>query len=330
MRTVSLAIGWALAACLCAGDRPMIPRDTLPANLPTQETPLGLGDVPKLSDRDRLAARIELGRRLFFDPILSADRSIACASCHDPEHGFASAAGRPKGLRGQTLRRRAPTLFNRALSRSFFWDGRAATLEEQALQPIADPDEMGSSVEEAVRRLQDHGEYRAKFVAAFADGVTAANLAAAIANFERALLRGDSRIDRFRRNGDHAALSAEERHGLWLYESKAQCWRCHSGPNFSDESFRNTGVGWGRQPLDLGRYEVTRVESDRGRFKTPTLRGVALTAPYMHDGSIATLEEVVRFYSHGGGDNPNRDPAIVPLNLSDEEIRALVAFLKAL
>ncbi len=158
--------------------------------------------------------------------------------------------------------------------------------------------------------------------------MTAANLGRALASFERVLLRGDSAIDRFRRKGDTRAMTVRERQGLWLYESKGRCWRCHAGANFTDEAYHNTGVGWGK--ADLGRFAVTKKEADRGRFKTPTLRGVSLTGPYMHDGSLATLEDVVEFYNRGGGANPNLDPVLAPLNLSKDEVRDLVAFLKAL
>jgi cytochrome c peroxidase len=143
-------------------------------------------------------------------------------------------------------------------------------------------------------------------------------------------LRGDSRVDRFRRKGEHDALTAQERSGLWLYESKARCWRCHTGFNFTDEDFHNTGVGWGKKPEDLGRFRVTKKQSDRGKFKTPTLRGCGLTAPYMHDGSLMTLEDVVAFYNKGGVANANLDRVMTPLKLSKEEVRDLVAFLKAL
>jgi cytochrome c peroxidase len=179
-----------------------------------------------------------------------------------------------------------------------------------------------------VKRLHGHKDYPALFAAAFPDGVTAANLGKALAGFERVLLRGDSRVDRFRQKGKHGGLTPSERHGLWLYESKGQCWRCHGGPNFTDEDFHNTGVSWGK--ADLGRGAVTKKEADRGKFKTPTLRGVALTAPYMHDGSLKSLEEVVEFYNRGGGANPNLDPVLGPLGLSKDEVRDLVAFLEAL
>jgi cytochrome c peroxidase len=313
------------------GDSPpaVIPKDTWPARLSLSEVPLGLGERQTPEENPLTEARVQLGRRLFFDPILSADQTIACASCHAPDHGFAS-AGLPRGIRGKALTRRAPTLLNRAFGTAFFWDGREDSLEKQALRPIADPDEMGSSVPDVLKRLEGAADYKALFQMAFPEGVTAANLGRAIACFERVLLRGGSAVDRFRRNGEHAALTPAERHGLWLYESKGRCWRCHSGPNFSDERYHNTGVSWGKDPPDLGRFAVTRKETDRGKFKTPTLRGVALTAPYMHDASLKTLEEVVEFYNCAGGANPNRDPLLAPLELTRDEISDLVAFLKAL
>jgi cytochrome c peroxidase len=319
-----------VGAALCAEPqraRP-VPADTLPETLSIDHVPLGLGPRPASPANPLTPARVALGRRLFFDPILSADRSIACATCHQPDHGFASPDGRPRGVGGREVTRRAPTLFNRAYGTSFFWDGRAPSLEEQALEPIASPNEMASTVAEAVSRLKADAGYKERFAAAFDDGVTAANLGKALASFERVLLRGDSPIDRFRQSGDRTAPTAAELHGLWLYESKAQCWRCHAGPNFTDEGYHNTGVSWGKD--DLGRFAVTKRDTDRGRYKTPTLRGVKLTAPYMHDGSVKTLEEVVEFYNRGGGPNPHLDPAVRPLNLSKDEAADLVAFLKAL
>jgi cytochrome c peroxidase len=327
---VALVLSLLGAAGLAADLPSRLAKDTLPARLPIDKVPDGLPQRPLPKDSPLTDARVKLGRKLFFDPILSADNSVACSSCHHPDRGFASAEARPRGVRGQQVSRRAPTLFNRAYGKSFFWDGRVASLEEQALRPIENPNEMGSRIPDAVKRLQASKEYRDLFRAAFDEEVTAANLARAIASFERVLLRGDSRVDRFRRKGDHAALTASERAGLWLYESKAQCWRCHSGFNFTDESFHNTGVGWGNKPEDAGRFAVTKKAADRGKFKTPTLRGLALTAPYMHDGSLKTLQEVVEFYNKGGVANPNLDGLMKPLNLSKQEVRDLVAFLEAL
>src|SRR5262249_54473933 len=153
--------------------------------------------------------------------------------------------------------------------------------------------EMGSKLDDVLKRLRDDKDYLSLFDKAFDDGLNAANLGRSLASFERVLLRGDSPVDRFRAKGDRAALTETQRHGLWLYESKAHCWKCHSDANFTDERFHNTGVSWGREPIDLGRFNHTRQVEDRGKFKTPTLRGVSLTAPYMHDGSLATLEDVV-------------------------------------
>jgi cytochrome c peroxidase len=313
-----------------AATPPAIPGDTLPKDLSLAAIPLGLGPRPEVKTNPITKGRVELGRRLFFDPILSADNSIACASCHHPDHGFASAEGRPRGFRGQQLNRRAPTLLNRAYGQTFFWDGRAGSLVEQALEPIANPLEMGSSVADAVKRLQASEKYKSSFAAAFDDGVTADNLGKALASFQRVLLRGDSPVDRFRGNGQREAMSAAERHGLWLYESKGQCWRCHSGTNFTDEQFHNTGVSWGEMPLDLGRFVVTKKEADRGKFKTPTLRGVKLTGPYMHDGSMKSLHDVVEFYNRGGKANPNLDGILQPLHLTKEEQDDLVSFLLSL
>lgn len=324
-----VALGTGLAS-LSGGDPPPLPKDTLPTKLATDKVPLGLGKRPIPTDNPLSEARVSLGRKLFFDPILSADNTVACASCHKPETGFAGGAAKSHGIRGQLTSRRAPTLLNRAYGTSFFWDGREETLEAQALKPIEDPAEMGAKLGDILKRLESDKEYQARFRAAFEGGVTAANLAKALASFERVLLRGDSAIDRFRVKSDHAALTPAERNGLWLYESKARCWRCHGGANFTDEAFHNTGVGWAKEPIDLGRFAVTKKNPDKGKFRTPTLRGVILTAPYMHDGSLKTLEDVVEFYNRGGGANPNLDAFIAPLGLSKEEISDLVAFLKAL
>lgn len=317
-------VGVALAA------DPTLPKDTLPADLSLGPAPASLGDRPIPADNPLTADRVRLGRKLFFDPILSGDRTVACASCHLPEKGFSGGAAVSVGVNGQPTRRRSPSLVNRAFGISHFWDGRAGSLEEQALRPIADPTEMGNTVAEAVRRLSSDAGYRGAFDAAFpGEGVRAANLAKSLAGFQRVLVRGDGPIDRFRK-GARSSVSEQAAHGFWLYESKGACWRCHGGGNFTDEKFHNTGVSWGKEPLDLGRYEVTKEDADRGRFKTPSLRGVGLTAPYMHDGSLKTLEEVVEFYSRGGHANPHLDPAVKPLNLTADEKAALVAFLKAL
>jgi cytochrome c peroxidase len=330
-RSAPPLIGLVLMASPLLAEPPSpVPKDTLPAELDVDHVPIGLParDTPK--DNPLIAERVRLGRQLFFDSILSADKTVACASCHSPEHGFAGAGDRPRGIRGQQTQRKAPSLLNRAYGSFFFWDGRTKSLEEQALKPIEDPTEMGSAMPEVLKRLGESSDYKTKFEKAFTDGITKENLGKAIASFERVLLRGDSPLDRFREMGQRSAMTAEERHGQWLYESKGGCWKCHNGPNFTDERFHNTGVSWKKEPLDLGRFSVTKVDTDLGKFKTPTLRGLSLTAPYMHDGSMKTLDEVVDYYNRGGNKNSNLDPLIAPLNLSEEEKKALVAFLKAL
>ncbi len=311
-------------------ESPPLPTDNLPLKLSLQTIPLGLDPKRAIpNDNPLTEAKVQLGRKLFFDPILSGDSTISCASCHQPGHGFAGAQRFGAGIGGRRTTRNVPSLLNRVYGKSFFWDGREASLEAQALRPIERSSEMGGTVARVVKRLQADKDYAARFQAAFADGVTAENLAKALASFERVLLLGNSRVDRFRA-GEVQALTESERHGLWLYESRGRCWRCHSGPNFTDEEFHNTGVGWGKEPVDLGRYAWTKKENDRGRFKTPTLRGLPATAPYMHDGSLKTLQEVVEFYNQGGNKNPNIDPVLAPLHLSKDDVKDLVAFLKAL
>ena len=310
---------------LCAG----APMQTGGA-LPSFRVPLGLPEREAPGD-DELAA---LGARLFFDPILSSDRSVACASCHRPEHGFADELAFSRGAHERRTTRNAPSLFNRAWGRAFFWDGRAATLEEQALLPIQNPLEMDLPLADCLARLAGDDSYRGAFERVLGAAPTSDGLARALAAYVRRLVRGDSPVDRFRA-GEFAALDDEARAGLWFYESRGGCWRCHSGANFSDELFHDTGVGAragadGRVEPEPGRAAVSGDPADRGRFKTPTLRGVALSAPYMHDGSLATLADVVAFYRQGGHPDPNLDPLIAPIEMSDTDARNLVAFLEAL
>jgi cytochrome c peroxidase len=295
---------------------------------PPLRTPLGLPELAAAPEEraDELAA---LGARLFFDPRLSADRSVACASCHRPELGFADELPFSRGVQGRSTERNAPSLENRAYGQSFMWDGRAATLEEQVLLPIENPREMDLPLDEAIARLAAAADYRAAFERALGGAPSRESLARALAAYVRRLVRGDSPVDRFRA-GEFAALDDEARAGLWFYESRGGCWRCHGGANFSDEDFHDTGVGVRDGVAEPGRMAVTGREEDRGRFKTPSLRGVARTAPYMHDGSLATLEEVVAFYRRGGNPNPGLDPALAPLEMSDADARNLVAFLRAL
>ncbi|MEO7154159.1 MAG: cytochrome c peroxidase [Planctomycetota bacterium] len=304
---------------------PRLPLDSLPAEL-SASLPHGLDGAPPAASE----GEISLGRKLFFDPLLSIDRSVACASCHDPKQGFASSERFSLGVGGQRTLRNSPTLFNRGLGSRHMWDGRVASLEEQALVPIADPREMGLGVEAALQRLNASSDYRARFESVFGSPPDAKNLGRSIASFVGRLYLADSPVDRFRIDNDFGALSSPERSGLWLFESRGQCWRCHSGSNFSDELFHNTGVGAQDGVAEEGRLAITHEASDRGRFKTPTLRGLALTAPYMHDGSKATLEEVVAYYREGGIKNPDLAPELAPIEMSDDDARNLVHFLRAL
>ena len=309
---------------------PPLPVDQLPAALDLDHVPLGLNPQrPIPADNPLTAAKVQLGRRLFFDPILSANHEVACASCHLPSYHFASPAPIAPGIHGKLGSRHAPSLVNSAYGQSFFWDGRARTLEAQALEPIANPVEMGFEVEAAVQRLQRDKQYRSLFQQAFPDGTNRTNLARALASFQRVLLSGDTPVDRFMA-GDFSALTDSQRQGMWLFDSRAGCWKCHSGPNFTDETFHNTGISWGKSPLDRGLYERTQHEGDQGQFKTPSLRNIAETRPYMHDGSITSLWHVVEFYNQGGNRNPYLDSAMKPLELTTDDIVHLVEFLKAL
>ena len=303
-----------------------VPKDTLPASF-SRSVPLGL--PMSLTERWGSDEEAQLGRRLFFDPVLSADRSVACASCHDPAFGFGDSRAHSLGVGGQATPRNSPTLINRVLGESFMWDGRMATLEEQVVEPIQNPTEMALPLADAIERLRSDAAYVTEFERAFGEPPGEAVLARALAGFVRRIVRGESRVDRFQQ-GDFDVLTPEERGGLWFFESRGGCWRCHSGPNFSDESFHNTGVGVVSGNPEPGRFAVTGSDEDRGAFKTPTLRGLAETAPYMHDGSLGTLREVVEFYRRGGEGNPHLDAFMGPLEMSDRDAENLVAFLEAL
>jgi len=298
-----------------------------PPPLPARVQALGLPELPpeELSPDDAA----ELGRRLFFSKELSRDRTLSCASCHRPELGFADDRARSAGVGGAETERNTPSVLNRAWSPRLMWDGRAASLEEQVLLPIENPREMDLALDEALRRLAADEELAAHFRRAFRDTPTRANLARALSSYLRRLVLGDSAVDRFRA-GEIEALSDAERAGLWFYESRGGCWRCHAGPNFSDEDFHATGVGARDGVPEEGRAAASGEAADRGKWKTPSLRGLARTAPYMHDGSLATLEEVVEFYRLGGRASDNLDPALKPLEMSAEDARNLVAFLRAL
>lgn len=334
-RTLGLALalvalaagaGAGLAGARAAQERPAVPEDTLPRPLVRSAPPGAEAYEAGWTASDD---EVELGRALFFEPGLSKDGTIACASCHRPELAFADDLRLSLGVDGQPTTRNTPSLFNKVLSTHVNWDGSAATLEDQVLAPIDNPAEMALGVDGAVAFLNGHRAYSLTFVDTYGGEATRERLAAALAAFVRALVVGDSPIDRFRR-GEGQQLTAAERAGLWLYEGRGRCWKCHNGPNFSDESFHNTGVGVTDGAPESGRFAVTGDEADRGAFRTPGLRLLTQSAPYMHDGSLGTLTEVVEFYRKGGNANASRSPDLQPLDLTDEDVAHLVAFLEAL
>ena len=275
-------------------------------------------------------AQTELGKRLFFDPRLSADKTISCATCHDPRKGWSDGKPVSVGIHGLKGKRNAPTILNTFGFEALFWDGRAATLEEQAVKPIVTREEMGFSAEGAERAIADVPGYKPFFAAAFGgEVVTIDRIARALAVFERSLRSMDSPYDRYN-NGDQKALTPEAKRGMLLVQGSASCSACHSGPTFSDSRFHNLGVGIEKAPPDLGRFEISKRDRDRGGYRTPTLRNLKNTAPYMHDGSMKTLREVIDFYDKGGVENAWLDPDVQPLKLTEQNKTDILAFLEAL
>lgn len=275
--------------------------------------------------------KIHLGKELYFDSRLSADGTVSCATCHNPELGWSDEGPTSKGIHGQFGGRRAPPVSNAAYSPLQFWDGRAPSLEEQAKGPIQNPIEMGNTHQAMIQTISHIVGYDEEFKAVFGEGpITVQKVADAIAAFERTVVTTDSRFDRYVR-GEHDALTPLEKQGLEIFNGKAHCTACHWGPYFSDGRFHNLGVPANdpKNP-DVGRYAVTKNPRDMGAFKTPTVRDAALRAPYLHNGSEKSLESLIDFYDRGGGKNPNLDPLMVPLGLSKHEKKALVAFIKAL
>jgi len=279
--------------------------------------PLGLDRYMPVPDSNPLRAEsAAVGRRLFFDKRLSRDGSVSCATCHDPKRAFTDAEPLAVGIAGRKGARRTPSIVNRGYGRSFFWDGRVASLEEQVLKPVTHPDEMDLTIPEALARLKSDPAYPPLDERAMADS---------LASYIRTILAGGSPYDRYVQGG-RSALSADQVSGLKLFRGKAGCANCHVGPNLTDERFHNTGLP-GEDP---GRFAVTKREEDRGAFKTPTLRELEVRAPYMHDGSLATIEDVIEHYDKGGKENPNLDPEMRPLKLTTREKADLRAFLRAL
>ena len=322
---------------------------------------LGEAQMKGLDKNPLTRAGIELGRQLYFDTRLSKDNTVSCGSCHHPQEGFSRHTATGVGISGQKGGRNSPGSYNRILSDLQFWDGRAASLEAQAVGPIQAPGEMGNTHAAAVSTLKTIPAYVAQFEKIFPkDGVTIENVGKAIASFERALVTGPSQYDWQEAWQKYASLAEEDLQdirdeaetnatyesvkamvegnpmsdsavrGMKLFFSKESgCSNCHVGANLADEQYHNLGIGMAAKDPDLGRYTQTKVEKDKGAFKTPTIRNVALSAPYMHDGSLATLEEVVEHYDKGGDRNKWLSDKIVPLKLTSQQKVDLVEFMRA-
>lgn len=332
--------------------------------------PAGLPPVPIPEDNPVTPQKIELGRKLFFDRRLSVNNTMSCGMCHIPEQGFTNnELATPVGVEGRTVRRNSPTILNAAYVKQVFHDGRAESLEEQALAPLVAHNEMANpSVDYVVDKIRGLADYKGKFESAFGGGPTQERLGQALAAWERTIIAGDSPFDRWKYGGDENALTEEQKNGFEIFAGRGRCVVCHPIDQnyalFTDDQFHDTGIGYfggevaareatpipveiapdvvipvdrgfmatisEQTEADFGRYEVTDNPADMWRFKTPSLRNVSVTAPYMHDGSLRTLEDVVRFYVRGGIAHPGLDPVIQPLDLTDREIRALVSFLESL
>lgn len=329
--------------------------------------PLGLAagesQIKGIDENPMTLAKIELGRQLYFDPRLSADGNISCASCHHPDEGYGRQTQFGVGIGGQEGGRNSPVSYNRILSDLQFWDGRAKSLEEQAIGPIANPIEMGNTHEACIETLKQIPGYVIQMNNIFGrDGFTIENVGAAIATFERAIVTGptaydfheeftrysqldkDDLQDLLESDKDFAAKYNQVKQGAkehplsesalrgkdLFFSERVNCAACHVGANLADEKFHNLGVGMDVENPDVGRYEVTKDPADWGAFKTPTVRNVALSAPYMHDGSQKTLLEVVEHYSKGGNPNKNLSDKVKKLDLTIQEKLDLVAFMEAL
>lgn len=335
-----------------------------PANHETlePELPLGLAAgqaaIKGLDKNPLTRAKIELGRQLYFDGRLSSDGTISCASCHHPDEGFGKHTQFGIGVEGQQGGRNSPVSYNRILSDLQFWDGRAPSLEEQAKGPIQNPIEMANTHEACIATVQGNEGYRLQFEKIFGGPVTIDGIAQAIASFERCLVSGPAPFDYYEQlkafeGQDLETLKEDDPETYALYEKakaaadahpmsesarrgrdlffgeKASCTACHVGPNLTDEKYHNLGVGMAAEQPDLGRFVISNVEAEKGAFKTPTIRNVALSAPYMHDGSQKTLEEVMAWYDKGGHPNQWLDPKVKKLDLTDQEEQDIVEFMKA-
>lgn len=304
------------------------------------DAPLGLPPVPVPEGNPPTAETVALGRRLYYDPALSVDDTVSCATCHHPDFGFSDGQSVSTGVNGQKGGRNAPTVFNVAYYTTQFWDGRSPSLEDQARGPVQNPIEMAHTLEGVEKKLAEEASYAGMFEDAYGPGsITYEKVEMAIATFERTVVSANSPFDRWKYGGEEDAVGEEVKRGFEVFRSpeKGNCAVCHTAGEeyalFTDNKFHNIGVGADVDGnlKDPGRFEVTKKEADRGAFKTPSLRNIALTAPYMHDGSLRTLKDVIGFYLGGGNSNPNLDSEMHSLgHLTGPERAGLLTFLESL
>lgn len=296
------------------------------------EAPAGLPPVPVPDDNEMTAAKVELGKMLYFDKRLSGDGTISCATCHDPKMGWTERRATSKGIKGQIGGRNSPSVINAAYHTAQFWDGRAKSLEEQAVGPIENPIEMGAKLDDVVAKLVKIPGYVSRFKDAFGTEVNKDGIAKAIASFERTVLSGNSPYDRYQA-GDHSALNERQKRGMDLFMNEAMCATCHTPPLFSNGRYFNAGIDASAEKPDEGRKAVTKNDRDFGKFRVPALREVANTGPYFHNGSVDSLQKAVQIMAHGGIDNSNLSPMLKVVreaNLTKENVKDLIAFLEAL
>jgi cytochrome c peroxidase len=295
---------------------------------PVIAVPAGFPPIAAPEDNEPTRERVELGRRLFYDERLSRSEQISCASCHLQQNAFADPNRVSTGEEGQVGTRNAPALVNLAYGREFFWHGGASSLEVQAVGPIKNPVEMAMTLREVAERLTSDATLLAAFDTAYGQTPNESTITRALASFVRSLVSGSSPYDRYLA-GDADAIGDSAKRGEALFNGEgAECFHCHTGFNFTTNTYKNDGTL--PDDPDAGRGEVTARASDSGKFKIPTLRNVAVSAPYMHDGSLETLDDVIVAYAQGGRGHPNTDPTIHPLELGADEQRDLRAFLESL
>jgi cytochrome c peroxidase len=339
----ALSVSVAVAACAVRPSESRLEADN--PITPIDPPPFGMEEFFAGAASQPVPARVRLGRWLFFDSRLSSDRTLSCASCHKPDSAFSETTAVATGIGKQRGRRKTPSIVNLAARTSlpgtindpgptFFWDGRARSLEAQVLMPIADAREMGFTHADMLARLSRIDAYGRYFDEAFGSReITTAHVASALADYVRTRRSGNAPYDRWAYGRDAHALSKEAQRGSEIFFFSGGCASCHAGFNFSDGLFHNIGIGWdaGKQEFaDVGRAAVSREAQDLGAFKTPGLREVSKHPPYMHDGSLATLRDVVEFYNLGGNPNPGMSGRIRPLRLSPDDVDAVVAFLRSL